>query len=227
MLGHGEHSGEYGVMPDPEGDGRLARFESFYGDHYLEMSGYVRRRVAGLTPATWSAGYSWSPGVDLIGSLPRQRIVFGSMGWPGAAWPTAVDQGFAAFASTFDSRNSRTKRLRLSNESSPNTQASPWPWRASGQMIARFSNLSCGMNSVTPKQHLSSDVRSTHSNSDIAGPRIDFEFFSQNLKLPLNPSHPNSRPRQKPGGSTQHESRITCPRRKPRSARFHSRSRLT
>jgi RNA polymerase sigma factor (sigma-70 family) len=47
MLGHGEHSGEYGVMPDPEGDGRLARFESFYGDHYLEMSGYVRRRVAG------------------------------------------------------------------------------------------------------------------------------------------------------------------------------------
>src|ERR1039458_4639447 len=118
-------------------------------------------------------------------------------------------------ASTFDSRNSRTKNLRPWNQSSPNTQVSTWPWRVSGQMIGRFSNLSCGMNSVTPKQHLSSDVRSMHSNSDIAGPRIDFEFFSQILKLPLNPSHPNSQPHQKLGGPTHHESRITCPRRKP------------
>jgi RNA polymerase sigma factor (sigma-70 family) len=46
MLGYGESSDEYGVMPNPDGDGGGARFEAFYRDHYLEMSGYVRRRVA-------------------------------------------------------------------------------------------------------------------------------------------------------------------------------------
>jgi RNA polymerase sigma factor (sigma-70 family) len=32
-------------MPDPIGDGRVARFETFFEQHYQEISGYVRRRL--------------------------------------------------------------------------------------------------------------------------------------------------------------------------------------
>jgi RNA polymerase sigma-70 factor, ECF subfamily len=33
-------------MPDPIGDGRVARFEIFFEKHYQEISGYVRRRLS-------------------------------------------------------------------------------------------------------------------------------------------------------------------------------------
>ena len=46
MLGRDERTGEHWLMPNPSGDGRVTRFESFYQNHYLEISGYVRRRVA-------------------------------------------------------------------------------------------------------------------------------------------------------------------------------------
>jgi RNA polymerase sigma-70 factor (ECF subfamily) len=39
------HSGDNRLMSHLSRDGRVARFESFYEKHYLEISGYVRRRV--------------------------------------------------------------------------------------------------------------------------------------------------------------------------------------
>jgi len=86
-------------MPSPASDDRRARFESFYADHYLEMSGYVRRRVA-----EHEAGdvvgrifmVAWRR-FDRIPSPPEDRL-----------WLFGVARRCVA-----DNRRSRVRRLRL------------------------------------------------------------------------------------------------------------------
>lgn len=119
MSGYDEPSGDYCVMPNPSGEGRKESFEAFYQGHYLEMSGYVRRRVT-----EHEAGdvlgqifmVAWRR-FDRIPSPPEGRL-----------WLFGVARRCVA-----DSHRSGARRLRLHSrlaqqpfgESSPHESAQP------------------------------------------------------------------------------------------------------
>jgi RNA polymerase sigma factor (sigma-70 family) len=99
MLGCDEPSGEYDVMANPSRDARVARFESFYEAHYLEISGYVRRRTADHEAGDVVGQIfmvAWRR-LDRIPSPPEDRL-----------WLFGVARRCVA-----DSRRSTLRRLRL------------------------------------------------------------------------------------------------------------------
>jgi RNA polymerase sigma factor (sigma-70 family) len=86
-------------MPIPSVDARLARFEAIYEGRYLEISGYVRRRVAEQDAADVIAEIfmvAWRR-LDRIPSPPEDRL-----------WLFGVARRCVA-----DNRRSRVRRLRL------------------------------------------------------------------------------------------------------------------